>query len=214
MSSELHIDVYFDLICPWCLIGKRHLNLALAQLAQEAPDIEVSLQWHSVQLIPDVPAAGLDFAEFYLQRLGSAEAVRARQAQVRAAAQAAGVELDFGRIKRFPNTLRAHQLFAFAARHLAADQLEAMLERLFAAYFNRGEDLGDMATVRAIAVEWGLDVSALQTWIDAGQGLPKPVGVPGVPFFVFNRVQALSGAQPPATLLAALQSARSGAIPA
>jgi predicted DsbA family dithiol-disulfide isomerase len=214
MSSELHIDVYVDLICPWCLIGKRHLNQALAQLANEAPDIEVSLQWHSVQLIPDVPAGGLDFAEFYLHRLGSPEAVRARQAQVREAAQAAGVEVDFGRIRRFPNTLRAHQLFAFAARHLAADQLEAMLERLFAAYFNRGEDLGDMDTVRAIALEWGLDLAELQRWIDARQGLPKPVKVPGVPFFVFNRVQALSGAQPPAALLAAMRSASSSAIPA
>jgi predicted DsbA family dithiol-disulfide isomerase len=214
MSSELHIDVYIDLICPWCLIGKRHLNLALSQLAQEAPDLNVSLQWHSVQLIPDVPAGGLDFAEFYLQRLGSPEAVRARQGQVREAAQGAGLEIDFGRIRRFPNSLKAHQTLAFAARHLAADQLEAMLERLFAAYFNRGEDLDDMATLRAIAVEWGLDVSALQTWIDAGQGLPKPVRVPGVPFFVFNRVQTLSGAQPPATLLAVMQSARSGTIPA
>jgi predicted DsbA family dithiol-disulfide isomerase len=213
MASELHVDVYIDLICPWCLIGKRHLNLALAQLAQQAPDLNVSLQWHSVQLIPDVPAGGLDFAEFYLRRLGSPEAVRARQDQVREAAQGAGVEIDFERIRRFPNSLRAHQLFAFAAQHLAADQLEAMLERLFTAYFNRGEDLGDMAILRAIAMEWDLDVSALQTWIDAGQGLPKPTRVPGVPFFVFDRVQTLSGAQPPATLLAAMRSARSSATP-
>ncbi|UUZ76020.1 DsbA family protein [Polaromonas sp. P1(28)-13] len=66
MTQKLSIDVYFDLICPWCLIGKRHLNQALAELVQMAPGIEVSVNWHSVQLVPGVPAEGLDFVEFYL----------------------------------------------------------------------------------------------------------------------------------------------------
>jgi predicted DsbA family dithiol-disulfide isomerase len=216
MAHELRVDVYFDLICPWCLIGKRHLNLALEQLNQAAPDIDVTVQWNSVRLIPDTPAEGLDFAEFYLRRLGSPEAVRMRQGQVRDAAARAGTQVDFARIKRFPNTAKAHQMFAFAAQHLPANQLEALLERLFAAYFNLGEDLGAMDTLLAIAAEWRLDLPTLQAWIETGHGLPKPLTMPGVPFFVFNRTHALSGAQPPETLLAAMRQSISAtpAIPA
>lgn len=204
MPPTLGIDVYFDVICPWCLIGKRHLNQALAQLAQISPCVQVSVTWHSVQLIPDVPAEGLDFSEFYLQRLGSAEAVRARQAQVREAAHRAGAELDFARILRFPNTRKAHQLFSFAAGHLAPLETELLLERLFEAYFNRGEDLSNSATLGAIAAQHGLDTPELDAWMACEQRQPVNIQVPGVPFFVFNQSKQLSGAQPVEVLLAAM----------
>jgi predicted DsbA family dithiol-disulfide isomerase len=193
MTQKLSIDVYFDLICPWCLIGKRHLNQALAELVQMAPGIEVSVNWHSVQLVPGVPAEGLDFVEFYLQRLGSAESVRLRQGQVCDAALHAGAVVDFARIQRFPNTRQGHQLLAFAALQLAAPAIERLLERLFDAYFNRGEDLNDMATLRVIAAEHGLDAHDLEAWIAAGQGKPEQVQVPGVPLFVFNHKKMLCG---------------------
>lgn len=214
MTPTLHIDVYFDLICPWCLIGKRHLNQALAQLVRMVPGVQVSVTWHSVQLIPEVPAGGLDFAEFYLQRLGSAEAVHTRQAQVREAAHRAGAALDFARILRFPNTRKAHQLFSFAASHLAPVETELLLERLFDAYFNLGEDLSDRATLGAIAARHGLDMPELDAWMACEQWQPKKIQVPGVPFFVFNQSNQLSGAQPVDVLLAAMRKSIGAANPA
>jgi predicted DsbA family dithiol-disulfide isomerase len=211
MPPTLSIDVYFDLICPWCLIGKRHLNQALAQLAQISPCAQVSVTWHSVQLIPDVPAEGLDFAKFYLQRLGSADAVRARQAQVRAAAHRAGAEVDFARILRFPNTRKAHQLFSFATSHLAPLETERLLERLFEAYFNLGEDISDRATLGRIAARHGLDTPDLDAWMACEQWQPVNIQVPGVPFFVINQSHQLSGAQPVDVLLAAMLHATSKA---
>lgn len=205
MPRQLHIDVYSDLICPWCLIGKQHLRQALAQAQAEEPDLQVTVQWHSVQLIAGVPNEGWDYQEFYLRRLGNAETVRARQAQVRAAAAHAGVEIHFERITHFPNTTPGHQLLAYAAQHLAPAPLDALMDRLFSAFFQRGENMGQWPTLLTIANEFGLDTQALQDWITNQQGLPERVEVPGVPFFVFNRAQALSGAQPPDTLLAAIR---------
>ena len=158
MTQTLKIDVYVELICPWCLIGKSNLESALAQLAETDPDLHVQVQWHTVQLVPEVPSEGWPFAEFYLRRLGSPEAVRQRQAQVRAAAAQAGVEIDFARIERFPNTTLAHRLLAFAEHQPSV--VDAMLDRLFEAYFQRGENIGDVRTLLDIAQELGLDREA------------------------------------------------------
>lgn len=111
MATVLHIDVYVDLICPWCLIGKRYLDQALQLFQQITPTVPVAVVWHSVQLLPDVPAQGWDFNAFYLQRLGGEQALGQRQAQVNAAASRAGFQIDFSKIPRMPNTLQAHQLF-------------------------------------------------------------------------------------------------------
>jgi hypothetical protein len=118
MRRILNVDVYIDLICPWCLIGKSHLRRALERLAETDPDVDVRVRWHSVQLAPDVAAEGWPFAEFYERRLGGREAAQARQAQVRAAAAQAGVSIDFSRISIFPNSAKAHRLLAVGAPQL------------------------------------------------------------------------------------------------
>jgi predicted DsbA family dithiol-disulfide isomerase len=204
MTQNLKIDVYVELICPWCLIGKSNLESALAQLAETDPDLRVQVQWHTVQLLPEVPQEGWPFAEFYVRRLGSPEAVRQRQAQVRAAAAKAGVEIDFARIERFPNTTLAHRLLAFAASQPSV--VDAMLDRLFEAYFQRGENIGEIDTLLDIAQELGLSREAAAAWLDAE---PTPLtgspAVSGVPLFVFNEKFSLSGAQPPAMLLSAIR---------
>ena len=108
-SNKLTIDIHFDLICPWCFIGKRQLALARARFAQKYPAVAVESVWHPVQLLPDVPEQGLPFAEFYERRLGSPEAVRQRQQQVALAARSVGLDLDLAAIQRMPNTARAHR---------------------------------------------------------------------------------------------------------
>lgn len=204
MARPLGIDVYFDLICPWCLIGKRYLDQALLQFRQAAPDSAVDLRWHSVQLLPDTPVDGWDFNAFYLKRLGNAEGLRQRQAQVNAAAGRAGFQIDFSRIPFMPNTLQAHQLLNFASTRLPAEDFTVLLERLFAAHFHESKNLGERATLLGIAWHMGLSPVALQAWLDSGAGRPLARDVPGVPFFVFNRQLALSGAQPPDVLLDAI----------
>jgi predicted DsbA family dithiol-disulfide isomerase len=205
-SGALRVDVWFDLICPWCLIGKRQLQTALRRLAEEQPGVAVDLHWHGAQLIRDVPPEGWPFAAFYERRLGSPQAVRDRQAQVRAAAEQAGAVVDFERITTFPNTARAHQLLNAARPQLSASDFDALLERLLAAYFWRGEDLGDMSTLLAIAQAHGLSTDALDPALD--QPLPPASAVPSVPFFIFNQRLALSGAQPADTLLRAIREAQ------
>lgn len=211
MRGKLHIDVFFDFICPWCLIGKRQLERALAMLHASQPGVEVTLAWHGVQLLPDMPVDGQPFAEFYLRRLGSEQAVRMRQAQVREAAAAAGLSIDFARIARMPNTAEAHRLLARATTLGTPAQRDALLERLFAAYFDNGEDLGDPATLLIIAESCGF---ALVDLVDSlhGDGRPflcDPAGMAasGVPYFVLDRRLALSGAQPAEVLLGALGEA-------
>lgn len=207
MRRELVIDAYMDLVCPWCLIGKRQLDRALVEFERSQPDVVVDLRWHSVQLLPDVPADGLDFMTFYIQRLGSIQAVRQRQTQVIAAARAVDLQLDFSRVARMPNTLRVHQLLSFAAAQLSRALHAALLDRLFAAHFIRGEDLGDLATLRQVAAEFALNTDLLDSWLLRGAGKPQAHALPGVPFFVFNHHLSLPGAQPVQGLLAAMREA-------
>lgn len=205
MARSLRIDVHFDLVCPWCWIGKSLLDQAREQLRASEPDARVEVHWHSVQLIPDVPPEGWPYADFYERRLGGPQAVRARQAQVlQAASRAGGVVIDFARMATFPNTWQAHRLLALAKCRLAPAAFETVLQRLFEAYFQRGENLADAATLAAIAGEHGIDLTA-----PAAAPLPRvwgaQDGVQGVPFFVFDRRHALSGAQPVEVLLAAMR---------
>lgn len=207
MTQELVIDVYVDLICPWCLIGKRHLDQALAELARTDPEVMAEVRWHSVQLLQDLPVEGRDFTEFYIQRKGSAQAVRQGQERVKQAALSAGAEVNFAIIARMPNTLLAHQLLAFSSTRQKPQQHVQLLERLLAAHFSRGEDLGERATLLAIAQDFDLPIAELSQWLDSGMGKPTPLDVPGVPFFVFNQRFALSGAQPPELLLSGMRQA-------
>nr|WP_178117871.1 DsbA family oxidoreductase [Pseudomonas sp. R5(2019)] len=207
--GPLRIDVFFDFICPWCLIGKRQLERALAELRASHPEVELELGWHGVQLLPHLPAQGVPFTEFYQKRLGSAEAVRLRQAQVRQAAASVGLSIDFRGISTMPNTADAHRLLENATALGSVAQRDALLERLFAAYFHEGKDLGDSAILLAIAESCGYSREALA---DCLEGARSPyddggMGARGVPCFIINRRQAVSGAQPAEVLLQAMHQA-------
>lgn len=202
MNASPVIEVWFDFVCPWCFIGQRQLVRALQTWDGPASTV----QWHSVRLIPGVPPGGLPYAAFYEQRLGGPEAVRARQALVQAAAGAAGTQIAFERIARFPDSAAAHRLYQLGARRLSAHARDALMQRLFEAHFQRGEDIGDKATLTAIGLEAGLPLEALAQALWAS-GAPPPVDVPGVPFFVFQRGVAVSGAQPAQQLLKSMRQA-------
>ncbi|MCG5078937.1 DsbA family oxidoreductase [Paraburkholderia tagetis] len=198
----LRVDFHFDFICPWCLIGKRNLEAAIAALEARQPHMSVQVVWHPLELLPHTPPGGLPYEAFYLARLGSAQAVAQRRAQVRQAAHSAGVELAFERIRVMPNTAAAHELVARATdkdgergRGLQAE----LIERLFSAYFVEGEDIGDAPTLSRIARAYGVDDAAPAPRVDGAS-----LRVDGVPFFVFEGRYAVSGAQPPQVLVDAM----------
>jgi len=203
-SAPVQVDVYFDLICPWCWIGKTHLDTARRLLAEQQPDVPLAVRWHSVQLIPQTPPQGWPYQAFYEHRLGGPEAVRARRAQVQAAADRAGLTIQHERIAVFPNTWRAHRLLALAAQQ-HPDIYEALLNDLFEAYFVQGLDIGDPQVLASLAQTHGVD-SAVAEAFEAPPVWSMPDGANGVPLFVFNQRQAVSGAQPPEVLLAALHT--------
>jgi predicted DsbA family dithiol-disulfide isomerase len=213
----LSIEVSYDLICPWCLIGKRHLATAIAQLRAERPDLVVDVEWRSFPLIPDTPLAGIPYREFYVARLGSAEAVAARQAQVRAAAADAGLTLALERIETFPNSLLALRLVRFARQEQGPAAASGLVENLFTRYFVQAEDIGDPQVLRHALLECGIatpgeadaplhhELDWLPPLHDAREAAQRRVT--GVPYFAFNGKQAVSGALPPAVLLQAMRLA-------
>ena len=213
----LTVAVAFDLICPWCLIGKRHLATAITQLRAEQPDVTVNVEWRSQPLIPDTPLAGIPYREFYLARLGSAKAVAARQAQVQAAARQAGLSLALAQIQTFPNTLLAHRLVRFARQEAGTHAASALIEMLFTRYFMKAENIGDPQLLRDALQECGIAVPGASDallhhdlpWLPR---LPDPADTAagngmGVPHFDFNGALGISGAVPPAVLLQSMRRA-------
>jgi predicted DsbA family dithiol-disulfide isomerase len=204
-NTSVQVDVYFDLICPWCWIGKTHLTTARRILAERRPGVQMQMRWHSVQLIPQVPPQGLPYQAFYEHRLGGPAAVQARRSQVQAAAAQAGLSIHHERIAVFPNTWHAHQLLALTAQQ-HPEQHEALLDDLFESFFVKGIDIGDKQELATLAQAHGVDTSKVEDF-DAPPVWALPDSASGVPLFVINQRHTVSGAQPPVVLLAALLAA-------
>jgi predicted DsbA family dithiol-disulfide isomerase len=209
VSRRLRIDVFFDFICPWCLIGKRQLEHAQVQFRSRHPEVQISTVWHGVQLLPQVPVHGEPFADFYRQRLGNDDAVAMRQGQVQQAAAAVGLRIDFSRITTMPNTADAHRLFERVSAQGNAVRTDILLERLFAAYFQKGEDLGCRETLLAIARSCGIEAEAVADSLksDGSHFDVFPGAAGGVPSFQFDRRLSVVGAQPAEALLGAMRQA-------
>ncbi|MFJ4293836.1 DsbA family oxidoreductase [Cupriavidus sp. NPDC089707] len=215
--TTLTVDAYFDLICPWCMIGKKHLATAIEWLTREHPDVAVRIAWRSYPLIPATPPEGTPYREFYLARLGGPQAVAARQAQVCAAALDAGITLALDRIETFPSTLLAHRLVRHAVRQAGSDVASALLDELFTRYFIRAENIGDPQVLRRAAAACGIALrdagaNAGSPDLDWLPSLHDPEDRPlrtgfGVPHLVFNGTHSVSGARAPAVLLEAMQRA-------
>jgi predicted DsbA family dithiol-disulfide isomerase len=202
----LTIDVISDVICPWCLIGKRRLEKALGN----RPAV---VRWHPFQLNPDMPREGIERRAYRIRKFGSWERSLELDARVTAAGQGEGIVFNFDKIARTPNTLDAHRIIWLAGERGVQD---AVVEALFLAYFTDGRDLSERKTLAEIAAEAGLDGADVDgllagdgglDLVRAGEEQARRLGVTGVPFIVANGRVALSGAQPPELFLQAFEQA-------
>jgi predicted DsbA family dithiol-disulfide isomerase len=214
MAKSLVIEVASDVICPWCYIGKRRLEKALALLGGE---VEARIAWLPFQLNPGMPKEGIARAEYRRAKFGSLERSRGLDSRVAAEARGEGLEFALERIERTPNTFRAHQLIELAQERGAG---EAAVEALFRAYFIEARDTGDEAVLAGIADACGVPRAELEArWADtpAAQRLAeteerlRELGIGGVPTFIFDRKSGISGAHPPESLASAIREAAAAA---
>lgn len=208
------IDIVSDLVCPWCFIGKARLKGALALVKEKHPDVEFQISWLPYFLNPDTPKAGESYRGYLESKFGGAKDADRIQANVAEAGREAGVEFRFDRITTRPNTLRAHRL-VYRVQSIGhhPDEVDALVERLFVAHFQRGEDIGDIETLVGIAAECGEDKEGIAEFLASNESEQQvrslvdkvgKLGVTGVPFFIFQRRMAVSGAQSSAALAAAI----------
>jgi len=214
----LNIDIISDVVCPWCYIGKRQIEAALARYAQQNPGADrPSLTWRPFQLNPQLPAEGMSRQDYVVQKFGAA---RAKDIYARVAAVGAeyGIAFAFDRIARQPNTVAAHSLIALAGTAgLRADGLQDKVKEAFLqAYFLDGVDLTRTENLVAIAAAAGLDRARVEQCLADPKSRQavgeedqraRAIGVEGVPFFIFNGKLAVSGAQGPEALLDAMRQA-------
>jgi predicted DsbA family dithiol-disulfide isomerase len=207
------IDVISDVVCPWCFIGRRRLGAALELLAVQAPHLRPSVSWHPFQLNPDLPREGIDRRAYLEAKFGGVQRAAGIYERVRAVGKSVGIDFAFEKIARQPNTLDAHRLVAWAQ---AQGDAEGVVERLFRAYFLEGRRIGEADVLAAIAGEAGLSAAAARAYLASDEGVDtiaamdrrvQELGVSGVPFFIFDSKLAVSGAQEPDTLLAAMLQA-------
>jgi len=213
-ANRLVVDVVSDVVCPWCFIGKRKLEIALAELRTAEPSVDVSVRWHPFELNPDLPAQGIVRTEYLEHKWGSVARANESYVRVREAGERVGIAFHLDRIALQPNTGDAHRLIAWAQQRGDAN---ALVERLFGAYFLEGRFVGDRGELARLAAETGLaeddaramlDSDALRDVVANESCEALDVGVRGVPFFIFNGRLAVSGAQEPATLLSAIDASR------
>ena len=194
----IRLDIFSDPICPWCYIGKANLDRALETHAEHPFEIE----WHPFQLNPDMAPEGADRRSYLEARFGGKQNAVAIYARVSEAAEAAGVSINFETMNRVPNTLDAHRLIHWA--RLEGRQT-AMVSTLFRAYFRDGKDIGDKATLAALAGDAGMDAALAarllatesdRADISARDAPSRSRGVNSVPTFVIANQYVLTGAQP------------------
>ena len=211
------IDIVSDFVCPWCYIGKTRLAAAAALVLEQHPQTRFQFNWLPYFLNPDTPPAGEPYRAFLEAKFGGARAVDKMHEKVADAGRDDGVHFDFARIAKRPNTLRAHRLVyrAQSLGHRPAE-IEALVERLFSAHFQRGEDIGDVATLAAIAAECGDVKDDVSAYLESDEDAKKvkslaakvgKLGVDGVPFFIIQRRLTVAGAQTGVLLAAAILQA-------
>ena len=199
MPDPIKLDIMSDPICPWCYIGKAHLDRALAA----HPDHPFVIEWHPFQLNPDMPPEGMGRREYLEGKFGGKEGAVRAYAPVVEHAQQAGLKIDFEGMKRTPNTLNAHRLIHWAG---IEGKQTAAVSALFKAYFVEARDIGDTDVLADIADGIEMDAAGVRRLLEsdadrddiaARDSHSRQMGVNSVPTFIVAGKHAVPGAQPP-----------------
>jgi predicted DsbA family dithiol-disulfide isomerase len=199
----MQIDIVSDTVCPWCFIGKRRLEKALAQ----RPEIAFDIRWRAFRLDPTIPPEGVDRKEYMRAKFGDNPNRQAMQDALKQAGENEGIAFAFDRIARSPNTLDSHRLIRWSA---TAGVQNDVVERLFEAYFEEGRDIGNPDVLVEIASEAGMDSATVADLLENGadrslieneDALAHRLGISGVPTFIFQNKYAISGAYDPEQLV-------------
>ncbi len=197
--QEILIDVVSDVVCPWCYIGQKRLDEAIAAV----PGIDVRIQWRPFQLDSTIPPEGVDRKAYMIGKFGGEERVREIHARIEPVGEAAGIEFDFEAIKVAPNTIDAHRVIRWAATNGAQVQ-HRLVKALFSAYFEKGGNIGDHAVLVAAAEDAGMDgavvaamlpTTADRPEVEAEVATASKMGITGVPCFLLEGRYAVMGAQ-------------------
>jgi predicted DsbA family dithiol-disulfide isomerase len=208
-SEPLRIDVVSDVVCPWCFIGKRRLEKAIAL----RPDVPVSVHYRPYFLNPWVPREGISRVEYLTTKFGSVDRYKANAQRIVAAAREEGLTYNLDAIARQPNTIDCHRLILWSG---ATGDPARMKQRLMALYFTEGADLSDSEVLVGAARDCGMDADEVRSWlatdkdvavVEAEAQTAKEAGIGGVPCFIFGGVLAVSGAQAPEYLADAIERA-------
>lgn len=221
--ASIAVDVFSDVICPWCYIGSRRLAEAIALFTADAGPagaVPVQVRWHPFELNPDMPVAGRDRREYRSAKFGSWAHSQQLDAQVAAAGRQDGLQFRHELMARTPNTRAAHRLIWTAQQDGLGQQ---MVEALFAGYFTQGRDVGDPAVLVELAAKVGLAATAAtqaiqasgsageltEAGVVAGLARGRALRISGVPFYVFGDAYTLPpGAQPAETIAQVLRVVR------
>ncbi len=207
------LHIVSDIVCPWCYIGTRRLASALDLIRQEQPDFQLQLVWRPFFLNPDTPPEGEPYLPFLINKFGSRDKVEEIFDRVRAAGKPYGLHYDFEKIALRANTLQAHRLLHWAQ---ARGNVDALVERLFQAQFQRGEHVGDTALLVNIAAECGYPAQEVAAYlasdadaaaVRAEEAEIRAQGINMVPSFMLPGGAVIVGAEDPAILAAALRRA-------
>jgi predicted DsbA family dithiol-disulfide isomerase len=199
----MQIDIVSDTVCPWCFIGKRRLERALAL----RPDMEFDIRWRAYRLDPTSPPEGVDRKQYMQAKFGNNPNRQAMQDALKQAGDGEGIAFAFDKIARSPNTIDSHRLIRWAA---SAGVQNEVVERLFEAYFEEGRDIGNADVLVEIASDAGMDSATVADLLEQGadreiieneDAMAHRLGITGVPTFIFQNKYLVSGAVDPEALL-------------
>lgn len=199
----IYVDIVSDTICPWCYIGKRRFERALDLSGRN----DIAISWRPFQLNPDMPPEGMTRDDYVRAKFGGGDRPRQIYQAIAESGREAGIEFQFAKIKRTPNTVLSHRLIHWSAKQERQDEVVA---ELFKAYFEDGLDVGDLEILAECASRAGLDRELARRFLLSEEGRQEVVasdvyarrlGINGVPCFIVNRKYAVSGAQPPSAFV-------------
>jgi len=207
--QTLTIDVVSDVVCPWCYLGQKRLDQAIAA----APEVDVSVNWRPFQLDPTLPGEGLDRKAYMRAKFGDESRLREAHLRLEALGADVGIVFDFDAIEVSPNTLDAHRVVHWAGTQ-GRDVQNSLVRRLFQLYFEEGANIGDHGVLARASAESGLDAAVVERLLEsdadreavaAEAAMASRMGITGVPCFLFEGKYAVMGAQEVSTLVDAIR---------